>query len=67
MGAGIALNIAIRYPEKIKALILVRPAWLHKPHPENLHLFEILAELISKRQGASISDLKEFKELESNL
>jgi pimeloyl-ACP methyl ester carboxylesterase len=65
MGAGISLNIAIRYPERVRALILARPAWLHKGHPENLHLFELLAELINKQQGETIVNLKEFKELES--
>jgi len=65
MGAGIALNIAIRHLVKVKALILVRPAWLNKPHPENLHLLEVLAELINNRQGESITNLKEFKELET--
>ena len=65
MGAGISLNIAIRYPERVRALILVRPAWLHKVHPENLHLLEVLAELINKQQGETIVNLKKFKELES--
>ncbi|MBQ7890675.1 MAG: alpha/beta hydrolase [Erysipelotrichaceae bacterium] len=31
MGAAIAMNIAIRYPKYVNKLILVRPAWTHKP------------------------------------
>lgn len=65
MGAGISLNIAIRYPERVSALILVRPAWLNKVHPENLHLLELLAELINRQQEKTIVDLKVYKELES--
>ena len=31
MGAGIGLNLAIRHPERIKGLVLIRPAWLENP------------------------------------
>ena len=34
MGAGVALNVAVRYPERVRALILVRPAWLDGPMPD---------------------------------
>ena len=34
MGAGVALNAALRHPERAGALILVRPAWLDGPMPE---------------------------------
>jgi pimeloyl-ACP methyl ester carboxylesterase len=43
MGAGVALNIALRFPDRVSALVLVRPAWLNIPHPQNLHLLELLA------------------------
>ena len=33
MGAGVALNTVARYPERIQALIPVRPAWLDGPMP----------------------------------
>jgi pimeloyl-ACP methyl ester carboxylesterase len=36
MGAGIALNLALRYPHRVKGLLLVRPAWLAQPCPPNL-------------------------------
>ena len=39
MGAAIALRIAIRHPERVRALILARPAWLWSAAPENMKLF----------------------------
>ena len=36
MGAGVALNLALRYPQRLKGLLLVRPAWLAQPCPPNL-------------------------------
>ena len=31
MGAGVALNIALRYPARCQGLVLLRPAWLEHP------------------------------------
>ncbi|HEX6545475.1 MAG TPA: alpha/beta hydrolase, partial [Bryobacteraceae bacterium] len=31
MGAGISLNFALKFPEMVSALILVRPAWVDEP------------------------------------
>jgi pimeloyl-ACP methyl ester carboxylesterase len=31
MGAGVALNVAVRYPERVAGLVLSRPAWLDGP------------------------------------
>ncbi len=36
MGAGVALNLTLRYPQRVKGLLLVRPAWLAQPCPPNL-------------------------------
>lgn len=36
MGAGVALNLALRYPQRVRGLLLVRPAWLAQPCPPNL-------------------------------
>ena len=46
MGAGVAARIALDHPERVNGLILVRPAWLDAPHPENLRIMEIVAGLI---------------------
>lgn len=36
MGSGISLNIALRYPERVKKLVLLRPSWLDSPEPAHL-------------------------------
>lgn len=36
MGAGVALNLALRHSQRVAGLILVRPAWLAQPSPPNL-------------------------------
>jgi pimeloyl-ACP methyl ester carboxylesterase len=38
MGAGVSLNAAVRYPERVRGLVLVRPAWLDRPSPPNLDI-----------------------------
>ena len=42
MGAGLALNFAIRYPSRVGGLILARPAWLDTGYPENLEILRRL-------------------------
>ncbi len=51
MGAAIALNIALRYPDRVKALIVQRPAWLGQPMPDNLRVLVAIGELI-REHGA---------------
>jgi pimeloyl-ACP methyl ester carboxylesterase len=47
MGAGVALNVAVRYPERVAGLVLARPAWLDGPMPpENVALYATLARLL---------------------
>ena len=46
MGAGIALNFAIRYPQYVKAIVLVRPAWLENHLPVNVQVYPRIAALI---------------------
>lgn len=36
MGSGISLNIALRYPERVKKLIILRPSWLDHSEPDHL-------------------------------
>jgi pimeloyl-ACP methyl ester carboxylesterase len=38
MGAGVALNFAIRNPARVTGLILSRPAWLDTAYPANLKI-----------------------------
>ncbi len=46
MGAGLALNFALRYPRRVRALVLARPAWLEQPLPANLQVYPRIAALI---------------------
>ena len=46
MGAGIALTFAAAHPERVSALLLVRPAWLDQPMPDNLAMFPAIAALL---------------------
>ena len=46
LGAAIAVNVAIRYPHRVLGLVLVRPAWIDRPLPENVALYAAIARLI---------------------
>ena len=47
LGAGTALNLAIRYPARVTALVLCRPAWLDRPQAEfNRHTYTEIADLL---------------------
>jgi pimeloyl-ACP methyl ester carboxylesterase len=46
MGAGVALRFAADHPDRVRGLVLVRPAWLHRPSPPNLRLMPRVAELL---------------------
>ncbi|NWK54620.1 alpha/beta hydrolase [Verrucomicrobiaceae bacterium N1E253] len=48
MGSGIALNIALRYPEMVHSLILLRPSWTDKRKPEHLKLVAWVGQWIEK-------------------
>jgi pimeloyl-ACP methyl ester carboxylesterase len=53
MGAGVALNVAVRYPERVAGLVLSRPAWLDGPVPaENVARYAAIARLL-RRVGAA--------------
>lgn len=51
MGAGVALNLALRYPQRLCALLLVRPAWLAQPAPPNLECMAEVGRLIAEHGG----------------
>jgi pimeloyl-ACP methyl ester carboxylesterase len=49
LGAGTALNLAIRYPNRVTALVLCRPAWLDRPQAEfNRHAYAEIADLLER-------------------
>jgi pimeloyl-ACP methyl ester carboxylesterase len=57
MGAGVALNVAVRYPERVAGLVLSRPAWLDGPMPpENVARYAAIARLLRTVGAASDRD-----------
>lgn len=50
MGAAISLRLAVRRPERLRALILVRPAWLDAPAPPNMSSIAEVAAMIARGQ-----------------
>ncbi len=51
MGAAVALNFALRFPERLLGLVLSRPAWLDAPNPWTVERFSLIAKLI-RQHGA---------------
>jgi pimeloyl-ACP methyl ester carboxylesterase len=57
MGAGVALNVAVRYPERVAGLVLFRPAWLDGPMPpENVARYAAIARLLRNVGAAADAD-----------
>ena len=46
MGAAIALRVAALHPERVEALVMIRPAWLFARAPENMRGFATVAALL---------------------
>lgn len=68
MGAGISLNIALRYPECVKALVLVRPAWLDQGTPNNLAILLQAAKWIGQKNGlATFMQQNDFQAIQKVL
>lgn len=52
LGAAVALNVTIRYPERVRGLVLCRPAWLDKPQDElNSSAYAYIADLLDHHGG----------------
>ena len=68
MGAGVALNLASRYPKRAAGLVLSRPALLDSPRPKNLQAYPVIARLL-REHGAKLGrelfeGTEEYAELE---
>jgi pimeloyl-ACP methyl ester carboxylesterase len=48
MGAGVAVNLALRYPERVNALLLIRPAWTDEPSPLHLSALSYIGDLLQR-------------------
>jgi pimeloyl-ACP methyl ester carboxylesterase len=46
MGAAIALRMAVRRPECVRALVLARPAWVTASAPSNMKPYGLVGELL---------------------
>jgi pimeloyl-ACP methyl ester carboxylesterase len=58
MGAGVALNLALRHPARTHALILARPAWLDRPMEDwKQEIFRAIAELLETEAAADAAEL----------
>lgn len=62
MGAAVALNFALRFPERVMGLVLSRPAWLDAPNPWNVERFHLIAQLVREHGARRGQEL--FKETE---
>lgn len=57
MGAAVALNCALRHPQRVLGLVLLRPAWLDEPNPANMKLFGSIARLIREHPPKQAWDI----------
>ncbi|MGV9869272.1 alpha/beta fold hydrolase [Rhodococcus koreensis] len=58
LGAAVALNVAIRYPDRISALLLCRPAWLDTPQADrNRGAYTRIADLLDTHEVDEALDL----------
>lgn len=65
MGSGISAAFSIRWPERVQALVLVRPAWVDQRRPANLEWFIQLAQLMEAAgPGADMEVYRKLPEFE---
>jgi pimeloyl-ACP methyl ester carboxylesterase/GNAT superfamily N-acetyltransferase len=58
MGAGVSLNLALRYPERVEALLLARPAWLDSPLGAwKQEIYAAIAELLETEDAQHAATL----------
>jgi pimeloyl-ACP methyl ester carboxylesterase len=54
LGAGTAINLTVRYPERVSGLILCRPAWAD--HPQTDFIRDTFAYLATLLRGAPVDE-----------
>ena len=71
MGAGISINIALRFPERVNKLVLLRPCWLSEKKPEHLQLVGFVGQWIEQfgtdKARSLLHDHAVYKELAERL
>ena len=64
MGAAVSLNVAVRYPEYVKKLLLVRPAWTDKVMSDRvIKLFSLTRDALAEKKPAVLKETAEFAEI----
>jgi pimeloyl-ACP methyl ester carboxylesterase len=48
LGAAIALHLAVHFPQRVRGLIIARPAWISEAGPEQLRIYLDVAELLAQ-------------------
>jgi len=48
MGAAVAMNFALRFPDRVLGLVQSRPAWLAGPNRENHRVFSYISRLLQQ-------------------
>ena len=56
MGAAIALNLACHHPKRVRALILIRPAWTFFAAPPNMQPIAEIAALLQRHPPAQAAE-----------
>ena len=65
MGAAVSARFAVLFPNEIKALVLMRPAWIDQPMPDSLSLIPHIADFMEKYGGEEgLEQFKQSRELE---
>jgi pimeloyl-ACP methyl ester carboxylesterase len=68
LGAAVAVNGALRFPERVMGLVLVRPAWIDHPLPENVSRYGTIASLLRElgpdKGLARFRGTPEFRQME---
>jgi pimeloyl-ACP methyl ester carboxylesterase len=67
MGAAIALRLAVTRPDLVGALVLLRPAWLFAPAPDNMKPIAFVAELLRRQDARSAREAFEQSEIAHRL
>lgn len=68
MGAALALDFTLRFPNRVMGLVLSRPAWLDQPFPADRNTFVKIAKLIRQHGATRGAELfKQTKEYQKCL
>src|SRR5262245_12704303 len=59
LGSAVAVNTALRYPERVLGLVLSGPAWVDGPLPENVRIYSLIAGLL--RSVGARDGLEQFR------